>query len=151
MKLWTISHVWQLLPTLAICAILAILIGHWLKNKDEKIRMIPIQIISVVLVVLEIAKQIYGLCTGYNLYWIPLHYCSLFVYLLPLFAFWRGKGKGFIRGVTVACCSALMLFLLVYPELIYGEGHILAFGKDFYATHTVLFHNLVPFAFFLIL
>ncbi len=151
MKLWTMWHVYTLLPTLAVFAILAVLIGLWLKNKDEKIRMIPIQVISVVLVVLEIAKQIYGLCTGYNLYWIPLHYCSLFVYLIPLFAFWKGRGKNFIRGVTVACCSALMLFLLIYPELIYGEGHIVNFGKDFYSTHTVIFHNLVPFAFFLIL
>ena len=108
-------------------------------------------IIAVILVALEIAKQIYGICVGYDFYWIPLHYCSLFVYLIPLFAFWKGKGTGFVRGGTVACCSALMLFLLVYPELIYSGYHINHFGQQFYATHTVLFHNLVPFAFFLIL
>ncbi|MBP3619650.1 MAG: YwaF family protein [Clostridia bacterium] len=151
MKLWTMWHVYTLLPTLAIFAILAVLIGRWLKNKDEKIRMIPIQVISVVLVVLEVAKQIYGVCIGYDLYWIPLHYCSLFVYLLPIFAFYRGKGKERMRSVAVVCCAALMLFLLVYPELIYGEWNIINFGKDFLSAHTVIFHNLVPFAFFLIL
>ena len=151
MKLWTMAHVYQLLPTLAVCIILAIGIGFWLRNKSEKVRMIPIQIISVILIALEIAKQIYCICTGYIYYRIPLHYCSLFVYLLPLFSFYNRKGKDFVRGVTVACCSALMLFLLVYPELIYSEGEILTFGTQFLSAHTVLFHNLVPFAFFLIL
>lgn len=151
MKLWSIWHVYTLLPALAFFAIIAIIVGRLMRNKSEKTKMLPIQIISILLLALEIAKQIYCACIGYDLYSLPFHFCSLFVYIIPLFSFYNGKHKDNIRSFTVACCMALILALLIYPEIIYDEQKILTFGTNFLSAHAVIFHNLIPLAFFLIL
>ena len=41
--------------------------------------------------------------------------------------------------------------MLIYPALIYSDGNIRDFFKDYMNFHTVAFHNLVIFAFVLIL
>ena len=41
--------------------------------------------------------------------------------------------------------------MLIYPNLIYSDQHILLFFKDFMCFHTVAFHNLVMFSCVLIL
>ena len=46
---------------------------------------------------------------------------------------------------------ALFLFMLIYPELIYSGNSIKKFFTDFFSMHTVAFHNLVMFAFLLII
>ena len=54
MQLWTVGHAWQLLPTLAIMLVAAVLLRLWLGKKELKYRMIPFQIIAVLIVLLEI-------------------------------------------------------------------------------------------------
>ena len=41
--------------------------------------------------------------------------------------------------------------MLIYPSLIYSDGNIREFFQEYLSFHTVLFHNLVVFAFVLIL
>lgn len=153
MNLWTKEHALQILPSFAVMIILAIILAHFLKDKDEKYRMIPIQIIAVLLVVMEIIKQIVNLTDpdGYSLYAIPLHFCSLFVYFMPFFAFYNGKYKQNIRAFTFMCCSMLMVFMVVYPNMIYSAGNIRDYFTSYGNFHTVTFHNLVCFAFILMI
>lgn len=151
MILWTKWHAITILPAFAIMLIIALVLGRVLKNKDEKYRMIPIQIIAVTLVVLEIIKQAKSIDNGYDLYHIPLHFCSLFVFFLPLFAFYKGKYQKAIRAFATICCSMLFVFMLVYPTMIYSDSNIVNFANSFWDFHTVAFHNLVCFAFLLIL
>ena len=73
--MWSSIHAKTVLPSISVMIVLAITIGWLLRNKSEKIRMIPIQVISVVILLLEVAKQIYCIVTGYDLYSIPLHFC----------------------------------------------------------------------------
>ena len=113
--------------------------------------MIPIQIIAVIIIVIEIIKQVQSLVEGYDLYFIPLHFCSLFIFFIPLFAFYKGKGKEYIRSFAVIASAMMSVFLLVYPDLIYSAGNVLNMGKEFLSFHTVVFHNLVLFAFVLII
>jgi len=141
----------QLIPSVIVMIGLALLLRYFLKDKDEKFKLIPLQIIGIALVILEILKQIYSVIIGYDLYHIPLHFCSLFVYLIPLFAFYNGKYKVYIRSFTTICGSMLMVFMIVYPELIYSGSDIVNFFKDFLSFHTVTIHNLILFAFFIIL
>lgn len=153
MGLWTKEHALQIIPSFAVMIILSIVIAHFLKDKDEKYKMIPIKIIAVVLVVMEIIKQIYNLADpdGYSLYALPFHFCSLFVYFMPFFAFYNGKYKQNIRAFTFMCCSMLMVFMVIYPSMIYSSGNIRDYFKYYGDFHTVTFHNLVCFAFMLMI
>lgn len=152
MELWTKEHALLLVPAYIVMLIISIILAHFLKDKDEKYKMLPIKIIAVILVVLEIAKQIYNLASpdGYRLKVLPLHFCSLAVYFLPLFAFYKGKFKQNIASFTFMCCAMIMVFMLVYPTLIFGRSSIRNYFSVFNSFHTVTFHILVCFAFMLI-
>lgn len=149
MELWTDYHLKTLLPAFIIMLIAGIILRILLIKKDEKIRMIPFQICAVIIVVLEIIKQIKSFSQGYDLYHIPLHFCSLFIFMLPLMAFYNGKHKDRVRGVTTALCASLFLLMTVYPALIYN-GTLGETYKSFFNFHPVYFHIIVTFTFFLI-
>lgn len=151
MELWTKEHAVSLLPALAVMLLVAIALRKLLGNKPHNLRMLPVKIIAVILVVLEIGKQGLSLYRGYDLYCLPFHYCSLFVFALPAFAFYRGKHRNAVYGVVATLCSALTLMMVVYPNLIYPGGCVTGYFKDYMNFHTVTFHNLVVLAFFLIL
>ena len=150
MELWSTLHIQTLLPAIIIFLAISILIGYLLRNKEEKIKMIPIQVIAIVLVVLEIMKQTYSIVNGYDLYHIPLHFCSLFVFFIPIFAFYKGKYMNQLRCFTTVCCTLVFFAMLIYPSIIYGEGSIRSFSTSFMSFHTVVFHNLVILALMLI-
>ncbi len=151
MGLWTRWHVVTLLPTLVLMIIIATVMRRLLINKPFDIRMIPIKIISLILIVLEIIKQVYSIKNGYDPYHLPLHFCSIFLYALPLMAFYRGKYQNGVRSVATSTMTALFIGMLVIPNVIYSEDRIFEFFSDYLAFQTVSFHNLVIFALFITL
>lgn len=151
MELWTEQHIKSLLPALAVMILMGLLLRRIIGSKSIKIRIIPIQIIAILLVLLEIGKQFTSFQRGYDLYHIPLHFCSLFIFMLPAMAFYRGKRMQMVFAITSALCTAVFCLMLIYPNLIYSAGNIEHFFEDFLDFHTVAFHNLVMLAFVLIL
>ena len=151
MELWSKAHIRTLLPALLVMVVLSAVFRLALGKKSLTIRMIPIQIIAVLLVLLEIGKQFFSFQGGYDLYHIPLHYCSLFLFTLPVMAFYKGKHQQTVYGVTAGVCGALFLLMLIYPALIYSSWDIENYFQNYFAMHTVTFHNLVMFAFLLII
>ena len=151
MELWSTAHVKTLLPSIGVMLILCVLFRLWLGKKPRRIRMIPLQVIAVILVALEIGKQAISFSRGYDLYHIPLHFCSLVLFAIPLMAFYRGKHDGVVLTLSTVLCGSVILFMTVYPALIYSAGNIEAYFSDFMSFHTVTFHTLVYFAFLLIL
>ena len=145
MELWSVWHAKTLLPAFAAMILLTMLLRRWLGKKDLKIRMIPVQVVAVLLVLLEIGKQGVSFSRGYDLYCLPFHFCSLFIFMLPLAAFWKGKYANAIRGITAAISMSVLALMLIYPCLIYSAGNIENFFVDFMSLHTVAFHNLVMF------
>ena len=143
MGLWTVEHVITILPAFVIFIGIAILVGWLLRDKSEKIRRIPLQVIAVILIGLEIAKQIEAGIGGYDLYALPFHYCSLFLYLLPLHAFIGGRFRKYVNAATLGCLASLFFFMLVMPAIVYSEYNIIDFFGSFGSFHTVTFHNLV--------
>lgn len=150
MELWTKEHAITVLPALAVMLLAAVILRHFLKNKPIQVRMIPFQVLSLLIVALEIGKQAVSFSRGYDLYHIPLHFCSLFIFMMPLMAFYRGKHEQTIRGITTALCASVFLLMLIYPVLIYSAGNIRDYFEDYSDFHTVTFHNIVMFAFVLI-
>lgn len=131
--------------------IIALVLNKFIGNKPLKIRMIPFQILAVLLFISEIGKQVISFSRGYNLYHIPLHVCSLFIPLIPLMAFYNGKHKEAVKTITCSVTMALMMFMAIYPNLIYGSWNITNFFNDYFDFHTVFYHNVVIFEFILII
>ena len=107
MELWTPEHTKTLLPSLAAMLVIAVVLRLTMGKKDLKIRMIPFQILACVIFLLEIGKQVVSYTRGYDLYHLPFHFCSLFIFMLPLMAFYKGKHRSVITGITAAISGAL--------------------------------------------
>lgn len=151
MELWTREHAVTLLPALGVMIVLAAILRMTLGNKKWEIRMIPFQVLACIALVLEIGKQIVSVSRGYDLYHLPFHFCSLFIFMLPVMAFYRGKYSNAVRTITSALCTSVFLLMMIYPNLIYSAGNINEFFGEFMSFHTVAFHNIVVFEFVLIL
>lgn len=150
MELWSQNHVKTLLPSLIIMLILSIVLKIWLGKKDEKYRMMPFQVVTIILLILEVFKQIISAIRGYDLYHIPLHFCSLFIFLYPVMAFYKGKHKDKVRAVTTTISASLFLLMLIYPSVIYSGEAIANTFTSFFEFHTVVFHTVATFGFFII-
>ena len=150
MGLWTMTHLYQLTITILVFLGISILAAKTLGKCRTQIKYIPLQIIAVILLVLEVMKQINAAKSGtYDLYALPFHYCSLFLYILPLHAFYHGKYSHITDTAAFACLASLFFDMLIMPANIYSDGNIkncfrvfesLDYFSDF---HTVIFHNLV--------
>ena len=151
MGLWTPEHAKTLLPAIALMILLGVVLRKCLGASKDQTRMIPLQILACVLVLLEIGKQVVSLSRGYDLYHLPFHICSLFIFLLPIMAFYRGRYRKQINAITTAFCASVFLLMLIYPNLIYSAWNIQHFFTDYLSFHTVAFHNIVIFSFVLIL
>ena len=150
MELWSAEHIRTLLPSLGVMFLIAGVLRLTLGKKSLKIRMIPFQILAVVIVLLEIGKQALSLQRGYDLYHLPFHFCSLFLFTLPAMAFYRGKHQKTVGAITSGVCASLFLLMLIYPALIYSAANIREFFTNYFSFHTVAFHNIVMLAFLLI-
>ena len=151
MELWTLEHAKTLPAALVVMVAVALLLRRTIGKKDIRVRMIPFQILSCILLLLEIGKQVVSLSRGYDLYHLPFHFCSLFIFALPVMSFYRGKHQSVVRGVTAALCMAVFLLMLIYPNLIYSGSDVTNFFKEYMSFHTVAFHHIVMFQLVLIL
>lgn len=151
MVLWSPEHIQTLLPALVGMVIISIVLRLLLIKKNIKFRMIPLQVIAVILLLLEVGKQAVSFSRGYDLYHIPLHFCSLVMFTLPFMGFYKGKYSAGIRSIATAVCGATFWLTAIYPDLIYSAGNIKNFFGDYLDFHTVAFHNLVMLAYLLIL
>ena len=152
MGLWTLTHLYQLLPTVFVFAVLSVVAAKTLGRLEKKYRYIPLQVIAVSLLVLEVMKQINNAKDGsYDLYALPFHYCSLFLYFLPFHAFYHGKHSHITDTVSLACLASMTLDMVIMPAVIYSDGNIKNYFEGFGDFHTVTFHNLIILYFLLTL
>ncbi len=151
MELWSPEHGRTLpaavLVMIVVCAILHRVLG----KKSYRVRMIPFQIVTCIMLLMEVGKQGLSLYQGYDLYCLPLHFCSLFLFVYPVMAFYNGKYKNLVAAISASISAAVFLLLMIYPCLIYSAGNINAFFTNYFSFHTVAYHNLVIFQFFLML
>ena len=148
--MWTKLHFYTILPTFIVLIGLAALVAWLLKNKSERARNLPFQILAVGLLILELIKQVKSFdANGYNRYSLPFHFCSLFLYAYPLHAFYKGKYKHVSDTIAFSCGAALFFFMLVMPTVVYSDGNIRNYFKTYGDFHTVTFHAYACFYFFL--
>ena len=129
---WTKMHLYTWVPSFVIMVVITLFLAKWLKRKDYHLKMLPIRIVAVVLVIMEIIKQVISIKRGYDLFHLPLHFCSMFVFLLPLFAFYSGKYKNHVKLVTIVSSMMLLMFMTIATNVIYNDSYIVEFFVDFF-------------------
>ena len=131
-----------MVQTLSIIILLTVILWLFLRKKERKYRNIPLIVITVIMLGLEIAKQIINLKQPtYDLNVIPMHFCSLFLYFYPLAVFCKGRVKNF--GLTMSLVCSAWLFVLFYwnPQPIIGMSPTHLF-ESFSNFHTFVYHHL---------
>lgn len=98
--------------------------------------------VAGITIVLEITKQILNVLEGFEVWALPFHYCSLFVFFFPLAQFCKGKLKSFIKPVSFACSLTVFFAFYLSPGSIIGSASSHIF-RDFSSFHTFVFHHLV--------
>lgn len=139
---WTQSQN-QIFPiAFAIVIVASILIGVLLKDKAEKIKNIPFLIITILLIVAEIIKQVRAINAGYNLWSIPLHYCSTFLIWFTIASLTSTKIRKVGHKIAYATTTAFFVSFLIGPTTIIGNAtDNLAFTwSNFGSLHTFYYH-----------
>ncbi len=147
---WSDSEKIVLPIALVIVVAIAFSVSYLLRNKEDKIKRIPLMILALINLALEIVKQVLGIINGYNLWYIPLHFCSLFLYFYPLAAFCTGRVREF--GTTMCMVTGTFFVLLFYikPSSIINSACDNIFNS-FNTFHTFTYHHIILlFLFFLI-
>lgn len=130
------------LPLALVCIILVSLVARFFLCKHVDLKLFPLKLIAILVVVLEIIKQILNVIKGFNPWHLPFHYCSLFVFLFPFAQFGSKKFKEFITPVAFACSMTVFISFYLSPDAIIGSSSSHLF-RDFNSFHTFFFHHLV--------
>lgn len=125
---------------LAVFIVVALVLRFLLRNKGQFIKKIPLQIITLVVVVIEVAKQIYYHNNSeFTYYVLPIHFCSLFMVLMPLSQFCGNKAGSFFKPMTFVYSSLVFILVLANPNALIGQSTSDIFGS-FHNIHTFIFH-----------
>lgn len=153
MELWTNEHAYLLPGSFVLMACASYGLSKLLKDKPYHIKIIPIKIIGIFLIQIELMKQIYSLTRegGYSLSDLPFQFCSFFIVVIPISGFYTGTHKDEVHSITSSWCMSLLLLTCIYPNIIYGSYSIKNYFTDFRGFHTVTFHELAIFAYFIII
>ncbi len=142
MFVWTEAEGTVLPIALIMTLFISILIAYLLRKKSELIRRIPLMIITAITLTLELVKQILYIMSGYDLWAIPLHFCSLFLYFYPLASFFKGKVGEFGKTMCFIAGSFFLLMFYINPRSIVGSSCEDIF-KTFNTFHTFTYHHLI--------
>lgn len=133
---------------LGIIVLIAIFIAILLRKKSDTIKSIPLLVITIILVGMEIVKQVKAFVGGYDLWTIPLHFCSTYFIWFSLANFTKGQFKNAMRVVAFIASFYLVALFYFDPVSIIGKSCSDIFGS-FNNFHTFFFHHLVILYFFI--
>lgn len=139
---WSEVNVKTTIPVFFGMLLITLILRRLLKDRDDRIKNIPFAVIAAVLLVMEVWKQVWEFTHGYSLYAIPLHFCSVYLYLYPLAHWTKGKTASTFHSLSVGMTSMTFFLFYIYPMLIIGDS-AQSFFTDFSSFHTVLYHNLL--------
>lgn len=147
---WTKDEI-QIVPiTLMVIIFLSVIINFYLRNKSEKIKRIPLLIITIIVLILEIIKQVYSLIKGYDLWKLPLHFCSIFLFVFSFASFGKGPLRKIGDVISLSGGFAVLIAFLISPRNIIGNACENVFA-NFDQFHTFTYHFLVFFYLFILI
>lgn len=98
--------------TLVVIALYVTLCTVFLKNADEKKKMIPIQVVFFMLVILEVAKIVYLIGRDDKFFpnRYPIVFCSMVMYAFPVFCFKKNRFSDIAMGFCII--PSILAFLM---------------------------------------
>ena len=142
MFIWTSSEAIVLPVALLVTILIALIISFLARKKEAIIKRIPLMVLSIIVWLLEIVKQVLNIVSGYSLWAIPLHFCSLFLYFYPLASFFRGRVGEFGRTMCFVAGSLFVILFYFNPSSIIGSSCNNIF-QDFSSFHTFTYHHII--------
>lgn len=135
--MFTKGHIVLLVVMLIILSILLLLSRDMKKEKLE----VLIKVCSIIVVALEIIKIVFNFKHGYTWLdaWLPISYCSIFIYALLLCSYGKGIGKRMGESYIGGTAFVAGFVYLVFPStslMQYPMWHFLSI-------HSMLFHMLM--------
>lgn len=124
----------------ALCVAAVILLALILRKKSDRLILTLTKVMAITLAALETVKITFKLIIGEGIYidhYLPLFYCSLFIYALFMYGFCKGAlqraGSSFITGGALVSGLAFLIFPVTsLPD--YPVYH-------FISLHSMLFHS----------
>ena len=139
---WTSSEAIVLPIALIVVILIALDVSFLTRKKGEVVRRIPLMVLSIIVWLLELVKQVLDIVSGYSLWAIPLHFCSLFLYFYPLASFFRGKVGEFGKTMCFVAGSFFIILFYFNPSSIIGSSCNNIF-QDFSSFHTFTYHHII--------
>lgn len=139
---WSSSQIVVLPFALIVVIALSVIISYLTHGKSELVRKIPLILVASVMLILEVIKQIYNIVIGYDLWTLPFHFCSMFLYFCPLASFFTGRAADFGRTVAFVCGTLFLLLFYINPTSIIGVACDNIFAS-FSTFHTFIYHHLI--------
>ena len=136
-------------PAFIIMVAFVILLAILLRRKSERVRSIPTAIVGVTLIFIEVLKQRWNVLGEFDYYMLPLHYCSLFVIVIPLGEFFGSWGRRIFRPIATYMTFIVSCGIYLFPNAILGSA-CETVGTEFFGTHSFVFHHLVVLYFLLV-
>ena len=141
---YTLAEAIAIPTALLIIGAAAWVLHHFLGQKSERVRTIPLTVLAIIILVGEVIKQWYHL--GYKQDWtpwdLPVHFCSFFLVWF-LFAL---CSRGAVRQIAYSCCLSggilVTLMLICAPRMIVQNACSNIFAS-FGTVHTFFFHMIV--------
>ena len=130
---------------LAFVILLVVLLGR----KSERIRSIPTAIIALILLFTEVVKQRWNFLGEFDYYYLPFHYCSLFLLVIPLGELFGSWGRRVFRPIATYMAFIVSCGIYIFPTAILGSA-CETVGVEFHGTHSFIFHHLVVLYFLLV-
>lgn len=114
-----------------------------LRGKKPYIRQIPLVVLSLIIIPLEISKQVYfNFLAEYNYYVLPLHFCSLFIFIMPLSQCLGNTAAKIFKGPTFVYSFLVLALVLVHPRALLGNSTRAPFAS-FHNFHAFFYHMVV--------
>ena len=135
--MFTLPHFIALFITLALVAV-----GFWFFRNDTRERLKnKTKIVAIVVTVLEGVKIGYNFAYGYTWpdAWIPLAFCSLFIYASWLAGFGKGIFEKLGVGFMIGGCPTAGLLFLIFPTTSLQMHPI----YHYLCLYSMLFHGLM--------
>lgn len=133
--MFTVPHI----ISLVICLGLIVFFIYLSRNISEKTLLLVTRIMAIVFIIWEIGKIIFKFYIGdtYLDHWLPLYFCSLFIFALIFLSFFKGSvykiGEAFLLGG----CIVSGLSYLIIPATSLMDFPV----YHFLSIHSMLFHS----------
>ena len=147
---WRESEITLLPIMLIVVATITVVVCYLNRNKSNFWKRMPLMIIAGLMLWLEVVKQTYNIMIGYDLWNLPLHFCSLFLYFCPLAAFLSGKVGSFGRTMVFICGIMFICIFYTEPSSVLSRACDDVFAS-FATFHTFAYHHLVLLFLFIML